>query len=131
MAIDYYEHDSHSDSKLKLEAIPDDPRCPYCGGLLVQQERTFLDKTTIEEGLFALADTLERYGVYAVGALLLRCRYPRESGAKLSRRLGITRVEFFRLYSRVCREAPAVAKIIRGYEKTRGRAGGRKSRGAK
>lgn len=111
--------------------IPSPDCCPYCGALNETQGRTaLLDKLTLQEGIWALADTAERFGPAVIAVLLLRTRYPHESGRKIARRLGLSAAGTFRAYLRAYRENPRLAAIMRGCgTKTRGLAGGRKPGG--
>ena len=112
------------------DSIPAPRRCELCGALLEQTERTVLEKTTLEDGLWALADVAERIGPVAISVLLLRLRYPRVSSREIARRLNLSAIQNYRLYLRVLRSDSRLARIMRGMgAKTRGLQGGRK-RGA-
>lgn len=102
-------------------------RCPMCGALREQTERTLLDNLTLEEGISALADVAENFGPVALSVLLLRTRYPRLSGREIAARAGLTPATNFRLFKRVLRSNPRLAHIMRGAGvKARGLEGGRK-----
>lgn len=115
--------------KMEWKAAPE--RCPYCGALCetqeTQGERALLDTLTLEEGIWAVADTAEKFGPVVISVLLLRTRYPRASGREIARRLGISATGNYRAYLRAYRENPRLAKLMQDMNtKTRGLAGGRK-----